>query len=221
MANVEANAARERRTQELQKEIEEATARQTVEAKRATDLTAANVDAECKVREAEGKRDAAIEQAKGEAEAIRLVAEAKQAEGIALARALYAELEAKANGEKALLEARADGAKLLVQACNSDPNILLNMLSVQNGIPQAAYQGVADALKGMNPQVFSLSGNDAGTDLARIIGGFAPALQAFNKVWKSSESAPAAPVAPSATSKQKKDVVPLGEYFPHGKPPSL
>jgi hypothetical protein len=211
VAAVEADAARDQRRHELQVQVEKLAAYQLIEAQRATDLTKTKVAAECLMREAQGEREANIERAEGKAQAIRLMADAEaDAErqlGEAKAAVTLADLKAKADGEMHMLEARAEGAARLVEACGNDADVLSNMLAVQNKIPQAAFQGVADAMQGMNPQIFSMSGDESGTSLARVVGGFAPVLGALQKAWDTSpatvgEASPAKYVAhaPSQTS---------------------
>lgn len=217
IAAIEAQNARDLREQELLKKLELARNEQNLEANRARELTSMRVQAECALRKAEGERDAAITAASGVADSMRLVAKAEQEKGEALARAkqadleaqangaramlvaradgnkvqalaLLAELEAKAKGEQAMLAARADGARQMVEACNGDTQLLVQMLAVHNGIPQAAFEQAAKAVQGLQPQLFAISGDNLGGQIAQVVGGMTPVVEAFQKMWSPAAS---------------------------------
>lgn len=205
IAQVEAQMARDSREQELGRKLEELRASQELEAKRADKLTDIKVVSESLIRQAEGERDAAIERARGQAEGIRLVAEAERMQREALAKATEAELMAKANGELAMLQARAEGARQMVEACGHDADVLISFLNVHNGIPQAAFESAAKAVQGLNPHLFSMSGDTLGAQLGQVIGGMAPVIEAFkamqpSKTNKSKETVKKITIEPPTTT---------------------
>ena len=163
VANIEAEQAARLRQQELQLSVEEARREQERASKQAIELTSAQV----------GKSTAIVE-AEGRAEAIRLVAAATRDAAVAEAAGKEAGLLADARGAQAMLEAQAEGTRQLVEACGSEA--LRDVLWVNHGIPQALAAAKADAVQGMHPKVFSVSGDSAGAVLSKIITGMAPVL---------------------------------------------
>lgn len=181
VAAVAATAAAAQKKEELQKMVEEARQEQEMAAKKAHQLTSAKVTAECAIAEAEGIRQAAEIEAAGKARAIEIMAAAIQKEGEAKAAALLADLMAKADGERAMLDAQAQGTSNLVNACGGNPQLLEPVLMIYNNIPQKVAEEGARAVQGLNPQIWAMSGDDAGSSVARMVGGMAPAIDMFKK----------------------------------------
>jgi flotillin len=181
VSKIEAQAAAALKKEELQHAIELARAQQELAAKKALLFTSAKVQAECDVAEAEGKRDASVIESEGNAQALERLAIAHQREGEAKAAALRAELMAKAEGQAAMLEAQATGTRNLVTACGGNPQLLEPVLNIYNHVPQKIAEEGAKAVQGLNPQIWSLSGEDAGSSVARLVGGMAPVVDMFKR----------------------------------------
>jgi hypothetical protein len=113
-----------------------------------------------------------------------------------------------------MLEARAEGARQMVDACGADAELLLGMMNVQNGIPQAAFKSAADAVQGLQPQMFSMSGDSLGAQIGQVIGGMTPVIEAFRKA-----SAPTVSKQQSASLQSQPSNVSFAE-FQHVRLPS-
>lgn len=130
IATAESRAAAEQRKWELQQEVERTRKEQEVERLRATEWTAANVNAEVAIRKAEG-----------EAAALKLRAEAE----------LYAK-QKEAEGILALREAEAKGLERLMNAAGGGEDLAKYLLISQRQLPELAEKQ-AEALRGLQPKV--------------------------------------------------------------------
>jgi flotillin len=141
MAKLEADAIVNKRNFELQKTVEAMRNEQEVERLRATNLSQICVEAEIKIRAAEGTRNAAIIEADGNAQAKKLIADAE----------LYSE-QARANSILALRQAEAEGLQKLVQA-SGDINGLAQYMMVRDGVLQQLAKENSNALQGLQPKI--------------------------------------------------------------------
>jgi flotillin len=116
VAKLEAEAKAEMRKFELQKEVEEFRKVQEIERLRASKLSAANVDYEVVVKNADAKAAEKVKQAQAEAESIRLIAEANLLSKQTEAKGVQVYKEAEAKGIQAIKEAEAIGVQALKRA---------------------------------------------------------------------------------------------------------
>jgi len=169
VALAEANAASEKRKLELQKEVEMFRNSQQTEAMRANDMSSANVNAEVKVRSAEGIASSRIIEAKAAAEAITIEAEAKamatklQAEADAEAAKMRAlahlvEQENEAKGIYALRQAEAEGLTKLIESAGGAEQ-LNSYLVVHKGVLEKIAEQQSNAVRGMNPNITVVQGD--------------------------------------------------------------
>jgi flotillin len=169
VALAEANAASEKRKLELQKEVEMFRNSQQTEAMRAKDMSSANVNAEVKVRSAEGFATARIIEAEAAAKAIKVEAEAKamatklQAEADAEATKMKAmahlvEQENEAKGIYALRQAEAEGLTKLIESAGGAEH-LNSYLVVHKGILEKIAEQQSKAVSGMNPNITVVQGD--------------------------------------------------------------
>ncbi len=184
ISNVEAMAAASQKKEELQCQIEEHRANQLLSAKRADTLTTEKVKAECLRVAAEIERDAIIIKATGAAQAMEIEAKAIRFQGEQDAAIIFAKLNAEAQGKQALLEAQAEGTQKLVMACDGKPELLTSVLNIYNGIPQVIARENANAVQGLKPQIWSMSGDDAGSQISKMLGSLAPLADVYQKITK-------------------------------------
>ncbi len=182
ISKVEGNAAAEQKKEELQAKIEEYKAENQLQAKRAEQLTSEKVIAECKKVNAEMERDVMVLSANGKAEAMRIESEAIRFKGEQEAAVILLKLEAEAKGKQALLEAQALGTQKLMESCESNSDLLPQVLNVYHSIPQKLAEENAKAVQGLNPQIWSLSGDDAGTQVGKMIAGLTPLFEMYKKL---------------------------------------
>jgi len=186
VAKIEAEAMAHTREQELQIQVEEARRKQHEKSLQASILVQNEVEAQALVVKADGQQEAKVKEATGEAESIKLVAQARADEQRMMldahASGELAMLKAKAEGELAMLNARAKGTGEFVKACNSDPNLIREVLWVQNEIPQELAKQNAAAVQGLNPQIWNLArGDDVGTTISTMLAGLTPGLDLLRK----------------------------------------
>ena len=184
VSSIEAIAAAELKKQELQSKIEEYKANQLLFAKRADTLTSEKGKAECLKVATDMERDAFITQATGKAEAMEIEAKAMRFQGEQKAAVILAELNAKAQGELALLDAQAIGTRKLVEACEGKPELIVALMGIYHGIPQTTAKENANAMQGLKPQIWSMSGDDAGSQIAKFMAGVAPVVDIYQKMLK-------------------------------------
>jgi flotillin len=130
VAEAEAKSAAEKRTNELQQQVEAARHQQQVEQRRATQLAEATVNAEALERKA-----------LGEANAKRTHAAAE----------LYAQ-QCRANGVLANMTAQANGLGHLVEASGGSVERLTNWLMVERDMYKPLAEANAKALQGLKPK---------------------------------------------------------------------
>ena len=175
ISNVEANAATAQKKEELQTNIEISKATQAIEAQRAEHLTKTKVENEQVLLRAKTRK----EEAEFDANATEIKAKAQCFAAQQAATGALADLNAKAAGELAMLQARAEGTKALAESC--DKNILVEILQIQHGIPQKQAEEMAKALKDMCPTVYSITGDNPTTAIARLLGGLGPVYDIWQK----------------------------------------
>lgn len=141
IASAEADAAAEKRRFELQREVETHRASQEMEKLRADELTEASVQAEVRIKQADGV-----------AQALRVRAEAE----------LYAEQQ-KALGILAIKEAEAEGLRRLAEAAGGTDS-LAKYLLIRDGVLPELAEKQAMALQGLNPRVNIWQTGPTGTD---------------------------------------------------------
>jgi flotillin len=176
LSQIEATAETALQKEVLQVAIEQKKGLQQLEAQRAERVTKAQIDKDCLVLTNEADKQAKTLQAEANerfAEAERFAAEQK-------AIGVFANLKAHADGEEALLFARARGTRQLSESCA--PEVLVPILAIQNGLPQKVAEETAKAVQGLQPQIWSLSGEDPHTAIARMITGFSPLVDVVSKL---------------------------------------
>jgi len=142
IAEIEADAGAEKRRWELQQEVESMRKNQETARLRATDYTHADVQADVKVREAEGQ-----------AQAVRIQAEANRFAQEQLAEASLYTKQKEAEGILAERSAEAEGLRSLVQSAGGDIDSLNKYTMVRDGMLPELAGKQAEALKGMKPTV--------------------------------------------------------------------
>jgi flotillin len=196
VAQINATAAAHQCQEERQKLVEEAKANQELAKQRAADRTKKEVQAECLLVEVAAKNKARLETAQTEAQTIRMAADADRFAAEQRAAAVLAQKTAdaagdlqgflaKAQGERELLLARAkgeeemrkalaEGIRLLVEGCSGNVEAMTQVLHVQYDIPQKIAAEYSKALAGLQPSIVSVSGEDAGSQLVKIISSVLP-----------------------------------------------
>ncbi len=187
VSRIEANAAALLCKEELQLQIETKREDQLLVAKRADQLTSNKVAAQCLMVEAQAKGDASMAEALGKAQSIETIAKATRFEGEQKAAVIFANLKAEADGKLALLMAQAQGTQELVKACNNDPETLRTLLNIYNEIPQTIARESAKAVQNLNPQIWSLSGDSAGSQIANMLASLSPMIDMYKKVTTNKE----------------------------------
>jgi Uncharacterized protein conserved in bacteria len=164
IANFESQAASEKRQLELQREVEEFRNKQNVEKLRASELSVASVQAETKIKDAEGYAQSVQLKAAGDASAIKLKAEA-EAEAIKLkALAQYIEVENQAKGILELRKAEAKGLSDLISAAGSIES-LSHYLMVRDNVPVNIAVEQAKGLQNLKPSInYWFTGNKNSND---------------------------------------------------------
>ncbi len=143
------------------------------------------------IMQAQGQKDAMILKAEGEAIALERTSIALKIEGENKASAVLANLNAEAqgklqmlqaiaSGEKDLLMARASGSMALSEALKNDPILIQKVLEIQNGVPQKLAEEAAKGLKGLEPKIWSLQGDDPATAISKLICGLTPMLDMYH-----------------------------------------
>ena len=178
---IEANSAAQKIQQERQAEIETLRALQRLEADRAVRLTAARVDAEVAEQSAIGNKKALLLTTEANVFQIQEEAKARRFAALEEAAGIQAKGEAVAATELAQLEARAKGMRQLTDACPAEN--LISVLEIQNGIPQKKAEETAKAMNGLQPQIWSMTSDDPHTALTKLIAGFAPIVDVFQKTY--------------------------------------
>ena len=171
---IEAKAAAAKVHEERQTEIELLRASQQLEAKRAMDLTAAKVAAEVAEQVAIGQKRALLLQTEALVFQIEQEAKARRFAAQEEAAGIQAKGEAVAATELAQLQARAQGMKELTQSCPNDQ--LIQVMEIQNAIPQKKAEETAKAMNNLQPQIWSMTGDDPHTALSKFIAGFNPVM---------------------------------------------
>lgn len=220
MATISANAAAQQHKEEREKIVEEAKADHERAKQRAAERTTKQVQAECLLVEVEAKNKARVETAQTEATAVRMAADAERfaaeqraaaslaqkkadAEGalqnlLAQAQGEKEMLLAKAKGEETMREAVAKGIRLLVEGCNGDVAAMTQVLQVNCDIPQKVAAEYAKALAGVKPSIVSVSGEDAGSQLVKIMSSILPLKDLVDRFAKVTSPVPVP--APSLAS---------------------
>jgi len=142
------------------------------------------VSAECRLVAADNDRATAILRATGIADAIKIESEAIRFRGEQEAQVIFAKLDAEAQGKRQSLEAQAIGTQKFVEACGGDADMISAILSIEKGIPQAIAKENANAVQGLRPQIWALSGDDAGSQIAKLLGGLTPLVDVYNKNFR-------------------------------------
>jgi flotillin len=130
-ASIEANASTQLREAELQRNVEQKRIALETEKQRAVELSKAQVLAETRAKEAEGK-----------AQATRLEAEAS----------LYAR-QKEAEGIAAVLSAQASGVQRLIDSFQGNPQSLVQYLMLEKGLYPELAKLNAEAIRGLNPKI--------------------------------------------------------------------
>jgi flotillin len=168
--------------QELQLQIEQKREDQLLIAKRADQLTSKKVAAECAIVDSKAIGDAMLAEATGKAQSIETVAKALRFEGEQKAAVVFANLKAEADGKLALLRAQATGTEELVKACGNKPELVSTILGIFAEIPQIQAKESAKAVQNLNPQIWSLSGDSAGTQVANMLASLTPVIDVYKKM---------------------------------------
>ena len=145
-------------------------------------LTAARVDAEVAEQSAIGKKKALLLETEANVFQIQEEAKARRFAALEEAAGIQAKGEAVAATELAQLEARAKGMRQLTDACPAEN--LISVLEIQNGIPQKKAEETAKAMNGLQPQIWSMTSDDPHTALTKLIAGFAPIVDVFQKTYR-------------------------------------
>lgn len=141
IAESESNASAEIRQLELQKIVEEQRIKKNTEKLRADMFTIANVNAEVRIREAEGIAAAMKIKAEAEAEAIKIKS-----------NAFFIEKENEAKGILKIREAEATGLIKLVESAGNVDNLSKYLMIKERIISDLAEQQ-ARAVSGLNPKI--------------------------------------------------------------------
>ena len=142
IAKIEAELNAERKRIELETLNAELTRAQEEAKLRATELATATVQAESKIKAAQGQAQQTIEVATGEANAMKIRAEAL----------LYQALK-EAEGTQAKLEAEAAGLQKIFEATTAAPEYAKLMRVLSSNQPQEIAQASADALQNLSPKI--------------------------------------------------------------------
>jgi len=146
IANAEAAASAEKRKFELKKEVEELNQQAEIARRRAIDLSAANVQAEIAVREAEGAARAKQIQADGD---------------------LYAKMK-EAEGNIAYGKSEAEKLQKLMEAAGG-PEQLMKYLLVEKDMLAKLAKTQAEAVHGMRPKVSIWNTGNSGSNVSSAL----------------------------------------------------
>ncbi len=163
IAESESRAGAEKRSLELQQEVEQYRNKQEIERLRATQMSEANVQAEVNVRnaqgiadslklEAEGRANAVKIQAAADAEAIKMRASAEAESMKMKAVAHFVEKDNEAKGILELRHAEAEGLSKLIASAGSVDG-LTKYLMVRDDILTEIAKAQSDGVKGMQPRI--------------------------------------------------------------------
>lgn len=145
MAENESTASAEKHRLELQQEVEQCRNKQEIERLRATEFAAASVNAEIKVRHAEGIANSTKIEAEANAYALKIKAEAT-----AYSKKILADADSYAIAK--VCQAEADGLGLLANSAGSVEN-LNGYLMIKNNQLTAIAEQQSLAVQGMKPNV--------------------------------------------------------------------
>jgi len=193
-AAIEAKVSTELRQAELEKACY--VEKQSAEAERIRmeQYVKANIEADARVREAQGFGDSERSKAQGTAEAVRIRADAERynqdqqtqsqrfrAEQTAEGK-LVTDIKA-AQGSFAIYKAKADGIREVNAAAGDNPELAKLQMMLEGRVLQDIAQSNADALKGMNPTIWYTGGSKE-DPMGAIMGGLqkvAPFLQTMKE----------------------------------------
>lgn len=154
IADVEAHKGAESRETDLQRDVEQKRIAMETEKMRAVEVVKAQVQAEAKIKEAEGV-----------AQSIKIKAEAD-----------FFAKQAEARGVQALLEAQANGLRDIVNSFNGDADAFTRYLMVKEKLYVEMARENARAIKGLAPKIvqWNTGGDAAGqrnavTDILKMI----------------------------------------------------
>jgi hypothetical protein len=180
-AKVQADAAVEEERQKQAAKVSLVEALAKLEADRAEKAAPETVGAEVRSIKAAGEAKALEIESNAKALQIQIVANANLMAEKTKAAGELAHAEAKAKGEQKLLAAQANGIKQLAASCPEET--LVEILQIQHGIPQAKADSAAKAVQGLNPHIFSITGDPMAV-VGRLIASLAPFSDLVSKVLK-------------------------------------
>lgn len=142
VADIEARLAAEMRNTELQREVEQKRIATETEKLRVQDMAKAQVNAEARIKEAEGT-----------SQALKLTADAQ----------LYAK-QAEAKGVQALLEAQAEGLNRIIGSFGGNADAYTRYLMVERDLYTRLAQANAEAIRGLEPKIVNWNTNGTGSN---------------------------------------------------------